>query len=126
TPKAEIEGEMGDANIGGRARLITQALAKLVPVITGHDVAVVFINQLREQIGFSGWGDGTNTPGGRSLKHNASLRIEVRRVGMLKISEKIVGGRTRFRIAKNRLGAPFQETQADLIFGDGFSHEGDL
>lgn len=126
TPKAEIEGEIGDSHVGGRARLITQALSKLVPVITSHDVAVVFVNQLREQIGFSGWGDGTNTPGGRSLKHNASLRIEVRRVGMLKISEKIVGGRVRFRIAKNKLGAPFQETQADLIFGDGFSHEGDL
>jgi recombination protein RecA len=126
TPKAEIEGEMGDAHVGGRARLLTQVISKLVPMITSHDVAVIFINQLREQIGYSGYGDGTNTPGGRSLKHNASLRIEVRRIGMLKISDKIVGGRVRFRIAKNKLGNPFQDTQADLIFGQGFSYEGDL
>lgn len=126
TPKAEIEGEIGDSHVGGRARLVTQAISKLVPILQKCDTAVVFINQLREKIGYSGYGDPYDTPCGRSLKHNASLRIEIRRIGMLKISDKIVGARTRFRVAKNKLGSPFKETQGDLIFGRGFCREGDL
>lgn len=126
TPRSEIEGEMGDAHVGGRARLLTQAISKLVPVLQKHDVAVIFLNQLREKIGFNGYGPNTDTPCGRSLKHNASLRVEIKRLGMLKISDKIVGARTRFRIAKNKLGRPFLEAQADLIFGRGFCRQGDL
>lgn len=126
TPKAEIEGEIGDSHVGGRARLVTQAISKLVPILQKCDTAVVFINQLREKIGFNGYGPTTDTPCGRSLKHNASLRIEIKRLGMLKIGDKIVGARTRFRVAKNKLGSPFKEAQADLIFGRGFCRQGDL
>jgi len=126
TPRAEIEGEIGDSHPGSRARMLTQALSRLVGILQNHHVAVVFINQLRDKIGFSGYGDPTMTPCGRSLKHNASLRIEVRRLGALKLSEKIVGFRTRFRIAKNKLGPPAKETQADMLFGQGFSYYGDL
>jgi len=126
TPKVEIEAEIGDSHVAARARLVSQAVAKLVPVLAGHNVAVVFINQLRDIIGFTGYGATTNTPCGRSLKHNASLRIEVKRMGMLKISDRIVGAQTKFRIAKNKLGSPFNETKADLMFGRGFCGAGDL
>lgn len=126
TPKVEIEAEIGDAHVGARARLVSQAIAKLVPVLQHHDVAVVFLNQLRDIIGFTGYGATTNTPCGRSLKHNASLRIEIKRMGMLKISDRNVGAQTKFRIAKNKLGSPFNETKVDLIFGRGFCEAGDL
>lgn len=126
TPKAEIEGEIGDAHVGGRARLLSQALSKFVSIIPKYDVAVIFTNQLRDKIGFTGYGPTTETPCGRSLKHNASLRIEIKRMGMLKISDRIVGVQTKFRIAKNKLGSPFKETKADLIFGRGFCPAGDL
>ena len=127
TPRSEIEGEIGDSHVGGRARLVTQALSRLISIIPKYEVAVVFINQLRDIIGFSGYGDGTNTPCGRSLKHNASLRIEVKRIAALKIGDKIVGNRTRFRIAKVKIGgSPYQQTEADMLYGSGFSREGDL
>lgn len=126
TARADLEAEMGDIKVGSRARLVTQALSKFIVTVPKHEVAVIFVNQVREQIGYSGYGDGTNTPCGRSLKHNASLRIETRRIGMLKISDKVVGGRIRFRIVKSRLDGPYRDSQTDLIFGEGFSAEGDL
>lgn len=126
TPKAEIEGEIGDAQVGLQARIMAQALRRITPILKRTDAALVMLNQLRDKIGGFSWGSTETTPGGRSLRHMASVRIDVRRVGSLKLGEQIVGNRTRVYIAKNKLAPPYQEVQLDLYFGVGFSTETSL
>jgi len=126
TPKAEVEGEIGDANVAPLSRLMAQALRKLTVKVRKANCALVFINQLRDKIGSMGYGEQTTTPGGRALKHNASLRLDVRRISSLKKGEDVIGSRVRVKITKSRICSPFQEAEVDLIYGEGFSRETDL
>jgi recombination protein RecA len=124
-PKAEIEGEMGDSHMGLHARLMSQALRKLTGNVARTNTCLVFINQLREKIGVM-FGNPETTTGGRALKFYASVRVEVRRGATLKDGEKIIGNRTKVKIVKNKVAAPFKEVEVDLIHGEGFSRESDL
>jgi recombination protein RecA len=126
TPKAEVEGEIGDANVAPLPRLMAQALRKLTVKVRKANVALIFINQIRDIIGAMPYQEKTGTPGGRALKHNASLRLDVRRIGSLKKGDKIIGSRVRFKVVKSRICSPFQEAEGDLIYGEGFSREADL